>query len=70
MTYDLVINQVRTLPEPLLVQVSAFIDTLKNTASTTLKKNQLSDKRAFFSLAGKIQLDSQEVERGRVEGLI
>ena len=61
MSYETVIEQVKMLPEPLLISVSAFIklleaqqdDFTENHAEQIKSKN----KQAFFALAGKIHLD-------------
>ena len=62
MSYDMVIEQVKTLPEQLLISVSAFIKLLEAeqselSAARTVPKT----KRNFFNLAGKIHLDRDSV---------
>ena len=61
MSYDVVIEQVRTLPEYLLTSVSAFIKLLETeqdnffTAQITPEEKS---KQTFFDLAGKVHLDT------------
>lgn len=62
MSYEMVIEQVKNLPEPLLNSVSAFIKLLKNEQEEHLKLHKVSqNKDAFFALAGKVYLDPNEV---------
>ena len=73
MSYDAVIEQVRTLPESLLTTVSAFIKFLENEQSefSTIKTNTYTkQKQAFFDLAGKIHLDADSVTELREASLI
>lgn len=71
MSYEMVIEQVKTLPEPLLSSVSAFIKLLKNEqdAQPTAHKANKS-KEAFFALAGKVHLDPNEVTELRDASLV
>lgn len=64
MSYDAVIEQVRTLPEYLLTSVSAFIKLLETEQGNFFTEQITSEeksKQAFFDLAGKIHLDSSSV---------
>ena len=73
MSYDAVIEQVRTLPESLLTSVSAFIKLLETeqgqvfTVHTVPAENS---KRAFFDLAGKVHLDPASVTALREASLL
>lgn len=71
MSYETVIEQVRTLPEALLNPVSAFIKLLQTEQGDfftmhTIPKN----KQSFFDLAGKIHLDSSSVTEFREISII
>ncbi len=71
MSYEMVIEQVKTLPEPLLTSVSAFIKLLKNEQKEqTAAHNATKNKEAFFALAGKVHLDPNEVTELREASLI
>ena len=73
MSYDAVIEQVRTLPESLLTAVSAFIKLLETeqgevfTVHTVPNANR---KQAFFDLAGKVHLDQASVTALREASLL
>ena len=71
MSYDMVIEQVKSLPEQLLTSVSAFIKLLEaeQNEMTTAKKSPRA-KSSFFSLAGKIHLDSDSVKELREASLL
>jgi ubiquinone biosynthesis protein Coq4 len=72
-SYEAVIEQVRTLPESLLTSVSAFIKLLETEQGeifTVQTIPQTSDKKAFFDLAGKIHLDSSSVTELREASLL
>ena len=57
MSYDMVIEQVRALPEALLPAVSAFIRWLAAEYNASLHKPATNEsKEPFFALAGKIHL--------------
>ncbi len=57
MPYDMVIEQVRALPESLLPAVSAFIKWLTAEQNISLVKPAANEsKEPFFALAGKIHL--------------
>ena len=71
MSYDTIIEQVKTLPEPLLASVSAFIKLLeaeqhKDISVRTAPKS----KQAFLDLAGKIHLASDAVTELREASLL
>ena len=73
MSYEAVIEQVRTLPESLLTSVSAFIKLLEaeheaNFTAETIP--QTKHKQAFFDLAGKIHLDASSVTELREASLL
>lgn len=73
MSYETVIEQVRTLPESLLISVSAFIKLLETEQGEffTVQTNpQTSKKQAFFDLAGKVHLDSASVTELREASLL
>lgn len=73
MSYEAVIEQVKTLPESLLTSVSAFIKLLEaeqGEAFTEQTIPQTKYKRAFFDLAGKIHLDSSSVTELREASLL
>lgn len=73
MSYDTVIEQVKTLPESLLTSVSAFIKLLETeqgdsfSAPTIPKTNH---KKVFFDLAGKVHLDASSVTELREASLL
>ena len=69
MSYKTIIEQVKMLPEPLLVSVSAFIKLLE-AEQTYTKQTKPKDKQAFFALAGKIHLDQDAVTELREASLI
>ena len=71
MSYDMVIEQVKTLPEQLLISVSAFIKLLEAEqtefyAARTAPKT----KKNFFNLAGKIHLDRDSVTELREASIL
>ena len=73
MSYEAVIEQVRTLPESLLISVSAFIkllETEQGEVFTVQTNPQTSKKQAFFDLAGKVHLDSASVTELREASLL
>lgn len=73
MSYETVIEQVRTLPESLLISVSAFIKLLEaeqGEVFTVQTNPQTSKKQAFFDLAGKVHLDSASVTELREASLL
>lgn len=73
MSYEAVIEQVKTLPESLLTSVSAFIKLLEaeqGEAFTEQTIPQTKHKRSFFDLAGKIHLDSSSVTELREASLL
>lgn len=74
MSYETVIEQVKMLPEPLLATVSSFIKSLEAEQSNFTKKHIKhsvpNNKQAFFSLAGKIHLDQNEVTELREASLV
>ena len=73
MSYEAVIEQVRTLPESLLTSVSAFIKLLETEHGevfTVQSIPQTKHKQAFFDLAGKIHLDSSSVTELREASLL
>ena len=73
MSYEAVIEQVRTLPESLLTSVSAFIkllETEQGEVFTVQPIPQTKHKQAFFDLAGKIHLDSSSVTELREASLL
>ena len=73
MSYETVIEQIKTLPESLLTSVSAFIKLLETEQSEAFTKQtipQTKHKQAFFDLAGKIHLDSSSVTELRKESLL
>ncbi len=62
MSYDMVIEQVKTLPEQLLISVSAFIKLLEAEQSELYAERTVpKTKKNFFNLAGKIHLDRDSV---------
>lgn len=73
MSYEAVIEQVRTLPESLLTSVSAFIKLLETEQAEvfTIKTiPQTRHKKAFFDLAGKVHLDASSVTELREASLL
>ena len=70
MSYEAVINQVRTLPESLLPSVSAFIKLLESEQREIVALSQPNQKLAFFDLAGKVHLDSSAVTKLREASLL
>ena len=73
MSYEAVIEQVRTLPESLLASVSAFIKLLgteQGEVFTVQTIPQTNKKQAFFELAGKVHLDSFSVTELREASLV
>lgn len=73
MSYDAVIEQVRTLPESLLTSVSAFIKLLEAEQGETFFAHTTPNagrKQAFFNLAGKIHLDTSSVTELREVSLL
>ncbi|MDY4210355.1 MAG: hypothetical protein SOX64_02935 [Treponema sp.] len=73
MSYEAVIEQVRTLPESLLTSVSAFIKLLETEQAEvfTIKTiPQTSHKKAFFDLAGKVHIDASSVTELREASLL
>ena len=73
MSYETVIEQVRTLPESLLTSVSAFIKLLETEQENIFTVNTLSQKNKkqnFFDLAGKIHLDASSVSEFREASLL
>ncbi len=74
MSYETVIEQVKMLPEPLLVSVSAFIKLLESehddfTQNDTKQSNH-KKKQAFLALAGKVHLEQNAVIELREASLI
>ncbi len=71
MSYEMVMEQVRALPEQLLTSVSAFIKLLeaeqKDAYST---KKTPKNKKTFFDLAGKVHLDADSVTALRENSLL
>jgi len=62
MSYDMVIEQVKALPEQLLTSVSAFIKLLEaEQPEKHVTKTASDTKKNFFDLAGKIHLDCDSV---------
>lgn len=62
MSYDVVIEQVKALPEQLLTSVSAFIKLLEaEQPEKSMTKTASGTKRSFFDLAGKIHLNRDSV---------
>ncbi|MBO4319926.1 MAG: hypothetical protein J5857_05600 [Treponema sp.] len=73
MSYETVIEQVRTLPESLLTSVSAFIKLLETEQSGVFSVQSIktaNNKLAFFDLAGKIHLDPVSVTELREASLL
>ena len=62
MSYDMVIEQVKALPEQLLTSVSAFIKLLEaEQPEMHVTKTSSGIKKNFFGLAGKIHLNRDSV---------
>lgn len=62
MSYDVVIEQVKALPEQLLSSVSAFIKLLEaEQPEMHVTKTSSGPKKNFFGLAGKIHLNRDSV---------
>lgn len=62
MSYDVVIEQVKALPEQLLSSVSAFIKLLEaEQPEKSMTSTAPGSKKNFFDLAGKIHLDCDSV---------
>jgi len=71
MSYEMVIEQVKTLPEQLLTSVSAFIKLLEAEQSEMyVTKTAPKTKKNFLELAGKIHLDSNFVTELREASLL
>ena len=71
MSYEMVIEQVKMLPESLLASVSAFIKLLESEQGETFAVRAApQNKRAFFDLAGKIHLDGASVAELREASLL
>ncbi len=71
MSYEMVIEQVKTLPESLLSSVSAFIKLLKSEQEEhPVVHNGTKSKNSFFALAGKVHLDPNEVTELREASLV
>ena len=66
MSYDMVIEQVKALPEQLLTSVSAFIKLLEaEQPEMYVAKTSSETKKNFFDLAGKIHLNRDSVSELR-----
>lgn len=73
MSYEAVIEQVKTLPAFLLTSASAFIkllETEQGDVFTVQTISQTSNKKAFFDLAGKVHLDASSVTEFREASLL
>ena len=71
MSYEMVIEQVKTLPEQLLTSVSAFIKLLEAEQSELyVIKTASKTKKNFLELAGKIHLDGNSVTELREASLL
>ena len=68
LTYEDVIEQVKALPESLLMSLSAYIVSLKEVSDFATTPSQ--DKAPFLELAGKIHLDANLVTTNREESLL
>ena len=69
--YEMVIEQVRTLPEQLLTSVSAFIKLLEmEQGASYIIKTAPKRKTAFLDLAGKIHLDRDSVTELRESSIL
>ena len=66
MSYDVVIEQVKALPEQLLTSVSAFIKLLEaEQPEMYMTRTAPGTKNKFFGLAGKIHQDRDSVSELR-----
>lgn len=66
MSYDVIIEQVKALPEQLLASVSAFIKLLEaEQPEMHVTKTSSGTKKNFFGLAGKIHLNRDSVTKLR-----
>ena len=71
MSYDMVIEQVKTLPEQLLSSVSAFIKLLEaEQTEMSVAKTASNSKKKFFDLAGKVHLDRNSVTELREASIL
>ena len=71
MSYEMVIEQVKTLSEQLLTSVSAFIKLLEAEQSEMyVNKTASKTKKNFLELAGKIHLDGNSVTELREASLL
>ena len=71
MSYDTVIEQVKTLPEQLLTSVSAFIKLLEAEQSEMYVTRTIpKSKKNFFELAGKIHIDRNSVTELREASIL
>ena len=71
MSYEMVIEQVKNLPEQLLTPVSAFIKFLEAEQSEIyVMKSDPKTNQNFLSLAGKIHLDRNSVTELREASLL
>ena len=71
MSYDMVIEQIKSLPEQLLTSVSAFIKLLEAEQSEmSAIKTVGKSKKHFFDLAGKIHLDKNSVTELRETSIL
>lgn len=71
MSYDTVIEQVKRLPEPLLVSVSAFIKLLEaEHHEMPMSWAVAKQKQKFFDLAGKVHLDRGAVAEFRETSMV
>lgn len=71
MSYEMVIEQVKTLPEQLLTSVSAFIKLLETEQFEMYEeKTSSKTKQKFLSLAGKVHLDSNSVTELREASIL
>ena len=68
LTYEEVIEQVKTLPESLLTSLSTYIVSLKEVSDLGSTPSQ--NKAPFLELAGKIHLDANFVTTNREESLL
>lgn len=71
MSYEMVIEQVKTLPEQLLTSVSAFIKLLEAEQSEMyVIRTAPKTKKKFFDLAGKIHLNRDSVTELREASIL
>lgn len=71
MSYDVVIEQVKALPEQLLTSVSAFIKLLEaEQPKMNITKTAMGTKKNFFDLAGKIHLNHDSVTELREASIL